>query len=431
MKEQGSLRISVVITTYNRKYEVLRALKSVLGQTLQPFEIIIVDDCSTDKTQEYIQKHVQAEYKYIYNAKNKGPGRSKNIGTIAAQGDYIAFLDSDNVWYADKLQRFAEVLKENSDIDMVCSRYIKHIEFGAYEYPANVADEDCSLKEEILLHNIADASASVYKKTFLDKVDGFNELMTTNLDWELLLRTYTMCQPTIYKIQEVLSENWQMDDGLSAKNEIEVLERMAMLSDYWGNISDDHLKILFYRQYALDHSEFTTDYLKRNGYYEWVGYDKNWMRFEYDSFIELSNIYKSELSSKDEKINRKTIFYTFLLNWLEARQKGITIAEILQKRNISTVAIYGFGRHGRLAFNELANSQIIVSYIIDKNTNLKDKDGLKMYDFSSELPEVDAIIISPFLEYDAIVQALMKITKAELLSLQDLVFEASQIAKEK
>lgn len=418
------LKISVVITTYNRKYEVSRALRSVLGQTIQPFEIIIVDDGSTDGTREYLQNNIQAEYKYIYNVKTKGPGRSRNIGMVASQGDYIAFLDSDNEWYPDKLQSFCQVFEENSDIDVVCSKYKKHIEFGAYEYPGDVVDAGCSIKDEILLHNIADASASIYRKAFLEKIDGFNESMTTNLDWELLLRANTICSPAIYKMQDTLSENWEMGDGLSNKAEIEISERMIMLSAYWKDVSDDYMKILFYKQYEQDHIEYDSDYLKKIGYYKWVGYDKDWMKFEYEASVSLFHALSEEVHLKDT-------FYTFLLKWIEARQKGITIADVLKRKNIDTVAIYGFGIHGHLALKDLVNSQILVKYMIDQDKNKKGAEDIDVLDLSSEFPEVDAIIISPFLEFESIAGVLMAKTNARLMSLQDLVFEASNTAEEK
>lgn len=431
VKENTDLKISVIITTLNRKYEVLRALQSVLRQTVPPFEIIIVDDGSTDGTREYLQGHVQTGYRYIYNAKTKGPGRSKNIGVIAAQGDYIAFLDSDNEWYANKIQKFMEAYYNNPDTDVICSKFKKHIEFGVYEYPGNVVDENCSVRDEVLLHNIADASASVYKKSFLEKIDGFNETMKTNLDWELLLRAYTICPPIIYKLQDVLSENWELDDGLSSKTDIELSERLAMLSTYWQDVSDDHLKILFYRQYEQDHKEFASDDMKKIGYYKWVGYHKDWMEFEYAASANLFNSLRDEVNLKNIQIDRKGIFYDFLLKWMEARQKEITIADVLQRDGVSTVAVYGFGRHGHLALEDLKNSHVLVQYIIDKSTDIMSADNLDILDISLELPEVDAIIITPFLEFDSIEKALMEKTKAKLLSLQDLVFEASRLAKEK
>ena len=86
MKNQD-IEISVVITTRNRRYEVARALQSVLKQTVPPLEIILVDDNSTDGTEDYLKKHFQGRYKYIYNRTVRGAGRSRNIGIAAARGE--------------------------------------------------------------------------------------------------------------------------------------------------------------------------------------------------------------------------------------------------------------------------------------------------------------------------------------------------------
>ena len=433
VKKSIDLKISVIITTYNRKYEVTRALKSVLAQTVQPFEIIVVDDGSTDGTQEHLQNHIHADFKYIYNSKTKGPGRSRNIGIVATGGDYIAFLDSDNEWYNNKLLVLKEKYVENPEIDIICARYKKHIEFGVYEYPGDVVDESCSIKDEILLHNIADASATLYKKTFLEKIDGFNETMITNIDWELLLRAFTIYTPRICKIPNILSENWQMDDGISFKVDKEMSERMAMLSTYWRNVSEVYLKILFYKQYERDHKEFDSEYLKKINYYKWIGYDKDWMKFEFEYTSNLCDIQKQEAALKEKQLERKNIFYAFLVNWLKARQNGNTIADVLEKKNIKTIAIYGLGKHGHLALNDLINSDILIKYIIDKNIAIENMKNIEVLNASEieNFPQVDAIIITPFLEISSIIDSLKNKTSTKLLSLQELVEEASHIVKEK
>ena len=437
MKKSNGMKVSVVLTTYNRKYEITRALRSVLEQTVQPYEIIIVDDGSTDGTKDFLKQQVQADYKYYYNVTRKGPGRSRNIGILAASGDFIAFLDSDNEWYTNKLERFQKVYSEDTNIDVLCSRYKKHIEFGTYEYPGETVN-NIPIKEEVFIHDFADASATIYKKSFLEKIDGFNETMKTNIDWELMLRAFTICMPKVRKIQDVLSENWEMDDGLSSDHVLEVSERMVMLEEYWKNVIDSDLRVHFYKQFVQDHREIEDEFLQRIAFYKWVNYDIKWMRFEYETFLQTTkclenrcDILEQEVISKDNQVRRKGEFYTLLFRWMKARQRGITIASVLEEKSIQTVAIYGMGKHGRLALEDLDNSKILVKYIIDKNPDIKDTKKIEVIDISSNFPKVDAIIISPYLEYETIADFLMKKTEAKLLSLQDLVTDAFEIAKEK
>ena len=96
-------RISVVIPTYNRSAEIPSALRSVLGQTLQPLEVIVVDDGSTDSTEEVLGPFM-GKIRYIKTA-NRGASAARNRGVVEAKGDWIAFLDSDDTWSVGKLQR--------------------------------------------------------------------------------------------------------------------------------------------------------------------------------------------------------------------------------------------------------------------------------------------------------------------------------------
>lgn len=99
--------ISVVIPTYNRAHYVCEAIDSVLAQTYKNIEIIAVDDGSTDNTKDIIQQY-SSRIKYIYQ-NNAGPSAARNNGIKQSNGDLIAFLDSDDIWLAEKLERQVEI----------------------------------------------------------------------------------------------------------------------------------------------------------------------------------------------------------------------------------------------------------------------------------------------------------------------------------
>ena len=96
--------ISVVIPAYNRATTIARALNSVLAQTFQDLEVIVVDDGSTDHTSEVIQQIGDARVEIIRHTRNQGAAEARNTGMKAAGGKYIAWLDSDDEWLPDKLQ---------------------------------------------------------------------------------------------------------------------------------------------------------------------------------------------------------------------------------------------------------------------------------------------------------------------------------------
>ena len=109
--------ISVVIPVHNCERYIEECIRSVLEQTRKPFEIIVVYDGSTDKSAEIVKRFGE-QVRYYYQ-QNGGAASARNVGIQKATGDFLAFLDSDDVWVQDKLARQMEVFEQNPFIDMV------------------------------------------------------------------------------------------------------------------------------------------------------------------------------------------------------------------------------------------------------------------------------------------------------------------------
>lgn len=107
--------VSIVMPSYNTGAFIKQSIDSVLTQTYQHWELLIVDDCSTDNTDEIVEEYLaDKRIKYIKNESNSGAAVSRNRALREAKGKWIAFLDSDDLWEADKLQRQLEFMKENN-----------------------------------------------------------------------------------------------------------------------------------------------------------------------------------------------------------------------------------------------------------------------------------------------------------------------------
>ena len=96
--------VSVIIPTYNRAARLPMSVESVLNQTYRDLEIIIVDDGSTDLTEDVVRAMSDSRIRYIKHPRNLGGCKARNTGVSNAKGEYIAFQDSDDVWHADKLE---------------------------------------------------------------------------------------------------------------------------------------------------------------------------------------------------------------------------------------------------------------------------------------------------------------------------------------
>lgn len=103
--------VSVIIPTYNRARMVGRAIRSVLNQTYQDFEIIVVDDGSTDDTEGVVRGFNDDRIRYMRHDENKGAAAARNTGIKAALGEYVAFQDSDDEWLPEKLEKQVRVLQ--------------------------------------------------------------------------------------------------------------------------------------------------------------------------------------------------------------------------------------------------------------------------------------------------------------------------------
>ena len=111
---------SVVIPTYNCADFLKRALTSVFVQTYQNFEIIVIDNSSTDNTQKVLKNFSNQKLKVI-RVNNKGIiGYSRNKGIDSARGEWIAFLDSDDVWKPEKLEKVRDAIKHNKNVILFC-----------------------------------------------------------------------------------------------------------------------------------------------------------------------------------------------------------------------------------------------------------------------------------------------------------------------
>jgi len=179
------VNISVIIPTYNRYEPLKRALLSVYAQTYTPYEVIVVDDGSTDKTSN-IQKDFP-NITYIYQ-KNSGVSSARNRGIKKAKGEWIAFLDSDDEWVESKLQKQVVLHQKQEDILMSYTQEIWFRDNKRINIPKKFQKigKDTFL-ENLSYCNLAPSSVMLHKKVF-QRIGLFDESMEVCEDYDLWLR---------------------------------------------------------------------------------------------------------------------------------------------------------------------------------------------------------------------------------------------------
>ena len=187
--------ISVIIPTFNRRHTLNRAINSVLNQTLKPVKIIVVDDGSTDGTDEWLQLH-HPSIKLISQS-NCGVSSARNLGIQHAQTDWISLLDSDDEWLKDKLEKQVNLLLKNPNIlfchtDEIWVRNGVRVNQGKkHQKYGGMIFENCLDMCRI------SPSSTLFHKTLLDDVGVFDEDLKVCEDYDLWLRI-TVKYPVLY-----------------------------------------------------------------------------------------------------------------------------------------------------------------------------------------------------------------------------------------
>jgi glycosyltransferase involved in cell wall biosynthesis len=189
----SSFRLSVVIPTHNRAATIERAVKSVLAQdaeNLESLEVIVVDDASTDATERVIGSLADQRIRYIRHETNRGAPAARNTGIAAANGDLIAFQDSDDEWKPEKLAKQLQVFGAGKDDVFVvyCGLLLKRPETRIYFPEPWVADRQGNILEQLLHGNFVSTQTMVVRRECLEKSGCFDEELPRFQDWDLAIR---------------------------------------------------------------------------------------------------------------------------------------------------------------------------------------------------------------------------------------------------
>ncbi len=192
--------VSVVLPSYNRAHLIRRAIASVLSQSYRAFELVVVDDGSTDGTREVMDTLDDPRIQYIRHSRNRGAAAARNTGIGAGEGEYVAFQDSDDEWLPHKLQRQMDVLTRSSpQIGVVYSSFWKVRGSGKRVYPprsrrwaslipSEVRRLEGDIRTALLRGNPVTTQAALVRRACFDRVGTFDERLPCLQDWELWLR---------------------------------------------------------------------------------------------------------------------------------------------------------------------------------------------------------------------------------------------------
>lgn len=231
--------VSVVTPTYNRAGFLPQAVESVLAQTFGDFELIVVDDGSTDDTPEVMRSYLQDPRVRYLTQPNQGQSVARNRGIAEAKGEYICFLDSDNAWREDKLEKSLAVFQAHPDYHVVYGDFIIIDESGT-ELGVNRMNRHTGfVTPQLLKDNFVSMNTTMTRKYCFDEMGAFDEKDRLAEDYGLWLRLSTCYR--FYYLPEVLGYYRVMEDQISSDKlrRLDANEQIlkSFLAEYPGSVS--------------------------------------------------------------------------------------------------------------------------------------------------------------------------------------------------
>lgn len=221
--------ISVILPVYNGEKYLKEAIDSILNQTYSDFELIILDDCSTDNTANIIKSYSDKRIRYVYNEKNLKIAASLNKGISLARGKYIARMDADDIALPYRFQKQIDIFKNNPNIDIVNIRFNIMSENGnnIRKFKYNISPSSNALKYLIHIDSFICHPGVMIKKEWYQKYKYKTEIDAYNVeDCELWLRMisngaqcYTIKEPLLnYRINNQSVTHVKSGKELQIKN---------------------------------------------------------------------------------------------------------------------------------------------------------------------------------------------------------------------
>ena len=428
--------VSAISSVFNCENYINEMIDSVLAQTLQDWELILIDDASTDHTWELISKYTDPRIVKIRNEQNVGLTRNLNKALSLAKGKYIVRIDGDDIAYPPRFEKQVQYMEQNPSVVLAgCCMKV----FGNIETVARIILGSDAAKVGLLFNAAIPHPTFISRKEVYEKYDiRYNEDLRYAQDYNL---EYLLSKHgKIANSPDVLMKYREHDGQVSIKKREEQkrcanVTRKGILSDLGITLQEESFSswenfcLLNYHQLRDDEikelQELCKKIIEGNKLYKIFPEAKleAILKKRIADYIEKCN---SMLVMKKQQESSEDKYYSLFLlmcHWMQKKQLGKRISDYLTDRGMRKVAIYGIGYAGILLVEELLESSIEVLYVIDQNPDVYCIQGeVNVVSPNDELKAVDAIIVTPIYYFREIVSLISSKVECPIISLEDIIY---------
>jgi glycosyltransferase involved in cell wall biosynthesis len=403
---QKDYLVSIILPTYNRAKTLGTAIQSVINQTYDNWELIIVDDGSVDDTEVIVGSYADSRIRYIKNDENKGSNYSRNRGCSLAKGRYYAFIDSDNEWRCEKLEKQVNAMRNTGDNVALCFSQELYDNGGEHIRPEENLDNK-SIKKAMLERNVIDTNVALLKKEVFEKVGGFDLNIPRLQDYDLFYRIVVKENYDVVYLKEVLDTNRVQKDSITRDDKKLMLAVSRMLDKYYETASNKE------REYLIGLVDILTVVKDDEAYHQ--------------LFKDISEkpLFQEYYAEKHlvliDKYRKETRYNRLLTKMIEVVQRQKTFIDVDFFKN-KRIAIYGCGVWGNIVQRELEKNNLQMEYGIDiAAEKFKEKKVVTPEQIDGS---IDVIIVSNFQMFFQIKDNLKKYFKGEIVSVEELINRA-------
>ena len=248
MEKDNQSLVSVVIPTFNRADTIISCLDSVLNQTYENIEVIIVDDCSTDNTREVLKSISDSRVTCYFLPENHRACYARNYGAERAKGEFIAFQDSDDLWHKDKIEKQVRFINEtNSDFVFCGMNRYNSDKTESFYFPQEKLSENTNYYIQELMTNVISTQTILMRSKCFESV-RFDVDFRKYQDWDFAIRAAKAFK--ISYLPEPLVDSFIQENSIS------------LLVNHYDALCNIYKK---YEKEIVDHPDINALHLARMG----------------------------------------------------------------------------------------------------------------------------------------------------------------------